>query len=272
MDLGQWRKLRKPGVYGTQGVASARNVPGRTSSASLDRLVRQSVAVWRVWRLLELQCGLVQRFVADSSGNGQWTWVGGQSVAMPQASTARKARPPRATSRGAPGGRSWIDSAGNLWLFGGVGYDSTGAVGNLNDLWRYTPSTAQWTWVSGKAGQCQRGLRHPGHRRGRQRAGRARFHQLLDRFVRQPVAVRRGWLRLNRGLGLPQRPVAVQSEHGELTWVNGSELLPNPGSRATCTVTAQRLFEELRSAGYPGGYRSGYSAQADQGGSVGLEG
>ena len=44
-----------------------------------------------------------------------------------------------------PGGRnsssSWIDSSGNLWLFGGIGYDSTGTVGYLNDLWQYNPST-----------------------------------------------------------------------------------------------------------------------------------
>ena len=55
-----------------------------------------------------------------------------------------------------PGARnwaiSWADSAGNLWLFGGFGYDSTGPGGYfsyLNDLWKYTPSTQQWTWVSG---------------------------------------------------------------------------------------------------------------------------
>jgi hypothetical protein len=35
---------------------------------------------------------------------------------------------------------SWIDSSGNLWLFGGFGTDSGGlAYVNLNDLWRFTP-------------------------------------------------------------------------------------------------------------------------------------
>jgi len=41
-----------------------------------------------------------------------------------------------------PGARywtsSWTDSSGDFWLFGGVGYDATGATGYLNDLWRYT--------------------------------------------------------------------------------------------------------------------------------------
>ena len=52
-----------------------------------------------------------------------------------------------------PGGRShavsWVDSAGSLWLFGGYGIDSTGALGTLNDLWQFTPSTGLWTWASG---------------------------------------------------------------------------------------------------------------------------
>jgi len=34
-----------------------------------------------------------------------------------------------------------------MWLFGGLGYDSAGALGILNDLWKY--SAGQWTWVSG---------------------------------------------------------------------------------------------------------------------------
>ena len=42
-----------------------------------------------------------------------------------------------------PGAReyavSWRDASGNLWLFGGCGYDSTGTEGTLNDLWEYQP-------------------------------------------------------------------------------------------------------------------------------------
>ncbi len=40
---------------------------------------------------------------------------------------------------------------GNLWLFGGGGYDSTGKEGVLNDVWKFTPSTTgdtgEWTWM-----------------------------------------------------------------------------------------------------------------------------
>ena len=52
-----------------------------------------------------------------------------------------------------PGGR-WaadakIDASGNVWLFGGQGFDSTTTNGLLNDLWKYNPTTNQWTWVGG---------------------------------------------------------------------------------------------------------------------------
>jgi hypothetical protein len=47
----------------------------------------------------------------------------------------------------------WADHAGNIWLFGGFGFDSAktgaplGAI--LNDLWEYNITTKQWVWVSG---------------------------------------------------------------------------------------------------------------------------
>ncbi len=50
-----------------------------------------------------------------------------------------------------PGARvnpvSWTDTSGNLWLFGGLGYDGSGNIGYLNDLWEYTGG--HWVWVSG---------------------------------------------------------------------------------------------------------------------------
>jgi len=37
------------------------------------------------------------------------------------------------------------DASGTVWMFGGQGYDSNGAIGLLNDLWKY--SGGVWTWV-----------------------------------------------------------------------------------------------------------------------------
>jgi len=54
-----------------------------------------------------------------------------------------------------PGGRSgeatWVDGSGNLWLYGGAGFDSAGNVGELNDLWEFNPSTNEWTWMGGSS-------------------------------------------------------------------------------------------------------------------------
>jgi hypothetical protein len=39
---------------------------------------------------------------------------------------------------------SCIDLDGDLWMFGGSG------IKRLNDLWRYSPTTGAWTWMSGE--------------------------------------------------------------------------------------------------------------------------
>jgi hypothetical protein len=52
------------------------------------------------------------------------------------------------------GGGPWIDSVGNLWLFGEGVFDSNGNLLPVgNDLWRYTPSTGLWTWIAGSMTQ-----------------------------------------------------------------------------------------------------------------------
>jgi hypothetical protein len=64
-------------------------------------------------------------------------------------------------SGNAPGGReganNWTDNGGNVWLFGGYGFDSTPDVGLLNDLWEFTPSTRTWTWMAGSNTASQPG-------------------------------------------------------------------------------------------------------------------
>jgi hypothetical protein len=74
-----------------------------------------------------------------------WTWVSG--------SKTQGAKGIYTGTSAVPGGRaganSWVDSSGNFWLFGGVGYDSTGNVGDMNDLWSFNFSSGKWTFVTG---------------------------------------------------------------------------------------------------------------------------
>jgi N-acetylneuraminic acid mutarotase len=139
------------GVYGTQGTASATNVPGARESAST--WTDSAGNLWLFGGYGYDSTGALGRLNdlwRYSPSTNQWTWISGQDVAnaSPVYGTLGTA-----SATNVPGARysasSWIDSSGNLWLFGGYGYDATGAVGNMNDLWRYSPSTNQWTWLAG---------------------------------------------------------------------------------------------------------------------------
>jgi hypothetical protein len=108
-----------PGVYGTQGVAAAGNVPG----------ARQGAVTW-------------------TDGAGNFWLFGGVDV-------SENGNEPTAASGNMPGARTgastWVDHSGNLLLFGGIGLGQNQDVapGAYNDLWSYSPSSGQWTWISG---------------------------------------------------------------------------------------------------------------------------
>jgi N-acetylneuraminic acid mutarotase len=84
------------------------------------------------------------------SAESRWTWVRGNS-AMNQSGlygTLRVGAP--ANTPGARiGMASWKDKSGRFWIFGGYGYDNSGTLGYLNDLWRFDPVAGNWTWVKG---------------------------------------------------------------------------------------------------------------------------
>ena len=87
---------------------------------------------------------------------GDWTWIGGGNVASngigPSGVYGTMGTPaPGNTPGGRYGMAVWTDGSGNFWLFGGQGVDVNGATGYLNDLWEFSPSTNEWTWISGSS-------------------------------------------------------------------------------------------------------------------------
>lgn len=76
---------------------------------------------------------------------GTWVWIKGSNTGSDNGNYGSLTRPYVTYYLFTPGGRSnatsWIDGQGQLWMFGGEGYDSTSTTGNgyLNDLWRYLP-------------------------------------------------------------------------------------------------------------------------------------
>ncbi len=155
--FGQWsweggsNTVNAIGVYGTQNTAAASNLPGARYAAS-----SWTDASGNFWLFGGIGydaaggTGYLNDLWQYSPSTKQWIWVSGGTA---DNSAGVYGTPGTASASNVPGARqaasSWIDSSGNLWLFGGVGYDSAGGVGNLNDLWQYSPGTGQWTWISG---------------------------------------------------------------------------------------------------------------------------
>jgi N-acetylneuraminic acid mutarotase len=130
------------GVYGTQGTGSASNVPG--SRLAAVSWIDSSNNLWLFGGFYTGSGGASEVSFNDlwefNAAAKTWTWVSGSNTgnAIGVYGTLGIA-----AATNFPGARSsavsWIDSSGNLWLFGGSGYDSAGTNGNLNDLWRYQP-------------------------------------------------------------------------------------------------------------------------------------
>jgi N-acetylneuraminic acid mutarotase len=124
------------GAYGTQGTPSPANVPGARSSGFT--WIDSAGTLWLFGGTGYDSQGTTGSYLNDlwKYSGGQWTWVSGSSVGDKVGSYGTLGTP---SPTNAPGGRgngvSWRDSAGNLWLFGGYGYDST-SIGFLNDLWQ----------------------------------------------------------------------------------------------------------------------------------------
>jgi N-acetylneuraminic acid mutarotase len=142
--------LKGAPVYGTRGVAAPANTPGARAGALT--WVDTSNKFWlfggySLWT--SVSNGLSDLWKYDPA-TGQWTWVAGPTTVNASAIYGAQGTPAAANVPGVRDeGVSWIDVAGNLWLFGGFGFDPSGANGALNDLWKYDPGIGQWTWMSG---------------------------------------------------------------------------------------------------------------------------
>jgi N-acetylneuraminic acid mutarotase len=154
---GQWNwetgsdAVNAAGVYGTQGTAAAGNTPGaRYGGNSWTDASGNFWLFGGVGYGAAIATGYLNDLWQYSPTSGLWTWVNGVST---NNASGVYGTPDTAAAGNDPGARqgavTWFDASGNLWLFGGYGYDAAGSAGYLNDLWRYSTTTGQWTWISG---------------------------------------------------------------------------------------------------------------------------
>ena len=148
--------INQIGTYGTEGTASAGAFPGARAYPSS-------------WTDLKGNLWLFGGYGPDTTrtsgdlndlweySNGEWMWVAGSNQ-IEQAGTYGTKDVVGISN--APGARyqasSWVDVSGNFWIFGGLGIDSKGTRGNLNDLWKFT--NGQWAWMAGSNVTDQAGI------------------------------------------------------------------------------------------------------------------
>lgn len=133
-------------VYGIQGVPSVSNNPGdRWECAS--SWVDNAGDLWLMggYTLAGTLNDLWRYHIATA----EWTWMngadfpGGAGVwGTLQIEDPANVPSSRATYT------HWTDGGGNFWCFGGYEF---GSSINLNDMWRYNPSTNNWTWMNGSS-------------------------------------------------------------------------------------------------------------------------
>jgi N-acetylneuraminic acid mutarotase len=147
--------VRQNGTYGTEGTAAVANVPGGRSAAMgwID-------SSGNLWVFGGNGCDSIGTGQCDEEqlndlwkynpSSGQWTWVSGSNIANATGTYGAEGTAAAGNVPGArTGGSTWTDSSGNLWLFGGLAVGSTLGNEDYNDLWKYSPSASQWTWMGG---------------------------------------------------------------------------------------------------------------------------
>ncbi len=143
------------GTYGTKGTAAAGNIPGaRSFAAAWNDGAGNFWLFGGFYPTRQMGDGVL--LYADlwkfTPSTGLWTWVSGSDVIDAPGVYGTEGTPASGNMPGARADAStWVDHSGNLLLFGGLGLGQNPdlAPGAYNDLWSYSPSSGQWTWVSG---------------------------------------------------------------------------------------------------------------------------
>jgi len=151
------------GVYGTLGLPAAANVPGGRAGATGWADNNGKFWIFGGTANTSSDGSTLQGAGGDDALNDlwefdpatkQWAWMGGNNTACSYGiqsgvygtlGTLAAANIP--SCRVAASG--WKDTSGNFWLFGGQGRDIAGFWGDLNNYWKFTPSTNKWAWMGG---------------------------------------------------------------------------------------------------------------------------
>ncbi len=161
----------QPGVYGTLGIPAPENIPGGRYGASTWNDNSGNLWLFGGYGLDGNGTrGILNDLWEFNPTTGEWAWMGGGSTLgnncfqydLGGPSETNCALPSGYGTLGTsaagntPGSRedatTWTDSKGNLWLFGGWGYDIPNQVQYyFDELWKFNPATGQWAWMGGSS-------------------------------------------------------------------------------------------------------------------------
>lgn len=147
------------GIYGVIGVPAAASQPGSREAAGSWTDDSGNLWLFGGNGYASATTGRLNDLWKFDPVTHMWTWVSG-SLLTNQWGVYGTLGTPSITN--IPGARvhpvTWKDNSGNLWLFGGRGYDALGNENNLNDLWMYNVGSNQWTWMGGGSTVNQHGI------------------------------------------------------------------------------------------------------------------
>lgn len=142
------------GVYGTLGTPAAGNVPGSRYLAS-----SWTDSSGNFWLFGGNKCPAANDLWEFNPKTQIWAWMGGSVYQSTSNSCGGEpgfygtlGTPAPENIPGSRGGAAtWTDRNGDLWLFGGYGYDANGYPGSLDDIWEFNPAMNQWVWMGGSS-------------------------------------------------------------------------------------------------------------------------
>lgn len=150
----QWTWMKGPqtnfygGSWGTMGVTVAANNP----SYRFECNASWTDANGDLWFFGGQGNGEYNDLWRFNIASNNWTWMNGSQWNNPAGWYGTQGV---ASPANQPPGRmvfaSWKDLAGNFWIFGGNDSSFFTGGGMLNDLWKYDPVAAQWTWMNGSS-------------------------------------------------------------------------------------------------------------------------
>ena len=150
--------VNQPGVYGTLGSPAPANVPSARDSAG--SATDSNGNFWLFGGQSQNSGYWLNDLWEFNPTTREWTWMAGSSTFI-CSGVGGPGQPGVYGTLGVPAAgntpgcrysaTAWGDANGNFWIFGGYGRDSTGAFGDLNDLWEFNPSLREWAWMGGSS-------------------------------------------------------------------------------------------------------------------------